>query len=47
MVIYLYCQQEAFLSPLETDEEIEVVIEQGKTLIIKLQAVGDLNKKDR
>lgn len=35
----------SFLSPLETDEEIEVVIEQGKTLIIKLQAVGDLNKK--
>ncbi|CAI4061868.1 hypothetical protein SKDZ_07G1950 [Saccharomyces kudriavzevii ZP591] len=35
----------SFLSPLETDEEIEVIIEQGKTLIIKLQAVGDLNKK--
>nr|CAI6399743.1 ASN_HP1_G0003880.mRNA.1.CDS.1 [Saccharomyces cerevisiae] len=34
-----------FLAPAEPDEEIEVTIEQGKTLIIKLQAVGDLNKK--
>ncbi|EJS43759.1 pyc1p [Saccharomyces arboricola H-6] len=35
----------SFLAPAEPDEEIEVTIEQGKTLIIKLQAVGDLNKK--
>ncbi|CDH10124.1 Pyruvate carboxylase 2 [Zygosaccharomyces bailii ISA1307] len=34
-----------FLSPPEIGEEIEVTIEQGKTLIIKHQAVGDLNKE--
>ena len=34
----------SFLSPLDVDEEIEVTIEQGKTLIVKLQAIGDLNK---
>lgn len=34
-----------FLSPPEIGEEIEVTIEKGKTLIIKHQAVGDLNKK--
>ncbi|CCH58779.1 hypothetical protein TBLA_0A09990 [Henningerozyma blattae CBS 6284] len=33
-----------FLAPPVTGEEIEVTIEQGKTLIIKCQAVGDLNK---
>ncbi|QLQ82112.1 hypothetical protein HG537_0G03670 [Torulaspora globosa] len=34
-----------FLSPPQIGEEIEVTIEQGKTLIIKHQAVGDLNKE--
>ncbi|GMM54646.1 pyruvate carboxylase 2 [Maudiozyma humilis] len=34
-----------FLAPAVIDEEIEVTIEQGKTLIIKLQAIGDLNKE--
>lgn len=34
-----------FLSPPEIGEEIEVTIEQGKTLIIKHQAIGDLNKE--
>lgn len=34
-----------FLSPPEIGEEIEVTIEQGKTLIIKHQAVGDLNRE--
>ncbi|CCK72934.1 pyruvate carboxylase 2 KNAG_0M00810 [Huiozyma naganishii CBS 8797] len=34
-----------FLAPAAIGEEIEVTIEQGKTLIIKLQAVGDLNKE--
>ncbi|CCD26740.1 pyruvate carboxylase 1 NDAI_0I01710 [Naumovozyma dairenensis CBS 421] len=34
-----------FLAPAEIGEEIEIVIEQGKTLIVKLQAIGDLNKK--
>lgn len=34
-----------FLCPPEIGEEIEVTIEQGKTLIIKHQAVGDLNKE--
>lgn len=33
-----------FLAPPVVGEEIEVTIEQGKTLIMKLQAVGDLNK---
>lgn len=34
-----------FLSPPEIGDEIEVTIEQGKTLIIKHQAIGDLNKE--
>ncbi|KAG0668716.1 pyruvate carboxylase [Maudiozyma exigua] len=34
-----------FLAPAVIDEEIEVTIEKGKTLIIKLQAIGDLNKE--
>lgn len=34
-----------FLSPPQIGEEIEVTIEQGKTLIIKHQAIGDLNKE--
>ncbi|SMN19121.1 similar to Saccharomyces cerevisiae YGL062W PYC1 Pyruvate carboxylase isoform, cytoplasmic enzyme that converts pyruvate to oxaloacetate [Maudiozyma saulgeensis] len=34
-----------FLAPAVIDEEIEVTIEQGKTLIMKLQAIGDLNKE--
>ncbi|EDO15251.1 hypothetical protein Kpol_461p4 [Vanderwaltozyma polyspora DSM 70294] len=33
-----------FLAPPVIGEEIEVTIEKGKTLIMKLQAVGDLNK---
>ncbi|AGO10155.1 AaceriAAR162Cp [[Ashbya] aceris (nom. inval.)] len=33
-----------FLSPPRIGEEIIVTIEQGKVLIIKLQAIGDLNK---
>lgn len=33
-----------FLSPPAVGEEIVVTIEQGKTLIIKPQAIGDLNK---
>ncbi|KAH3685052.1 hypothetical protein WICPIJ_003989 [Wickerhamomyces pijperi] len=33
----------AFLAPPKIGEEINVVIEQGKTLIIKCTAVGDLN----
>lgn len=35
----------SFLAPAIVGEEIEVTIEQGKTLIIKLQAVGDLDKE--
>ena len=31
-----------FLAPLEVDEEVTVEIERGKTLIIKLRAVGEL-----
>ncbi|CCD25497.1 pyruvate carboxylase 2 NDAI_0F01780 [Naumovozyma dairenensis CBS 421] len=34
----------SFLAPLVIDEEVEVTIEQGKNLIIKLQAIGDLHK---
>lgn len=34
-----------FLAPAVIDEEIEVTIEPGKILIIKLQAIGDLNKE--
>ena len=34
-----------FLKPLEVNEEIVVEIEQGKTLIIKLLAVGEISKK--
>ena len=34
-----------FLKPLEINEEIVVEIEQGKTLIIKLLAVGEISKK--
>ena len=34
-----------FLAPPSIGEDIEVHLEQGKTLIIKLQAVGDLNKE--
>ncbi|AAS50529.2 AAR162Cp [Eremothecium gossypii ATCC 10895] len=34
-----------FLSPPKIGEEIIVTIEQGKVLIIKLQAIGDLNKE--
>lgn len=34
-----------FLSPPSIGEEIIVTIEQGKTLIIKPQAIGDLNKE--
>ncbi|CCH46318.1 pyruvate carboxylase [Wickerhamomyces ciferrii] len=34
-----------FLAPPKIGEEITVVIEQGKTLIIKCNAVGDLNKE--
>ncbi|KAL2707763.1 Pyruvate carboxylase [Kluyveromyces marxianus] len=34
-----------FLSPPSIGEEIVVTIEQGKTLIIKPQAIGDLNKE--
>lgn len=33
-----------FLAPPVIGEEIDVVIEKGKTLIIKYQAIGDLNK---
>ena len=33
-----------FLAPPVIGEEIEVVIEQGKNLIMKFQAIGDLNK---
>jgi pyruvate carboxylase len=32
-----------FLAPLEVDEEVSVEIERGKTLIIKLRAVGELD----
>lgn len=32
-----------FLAPVEVDEEIAVEIERGKTLIIKLKAIGELN----
>ena len=32
-----------FLAPLEIDEEVSVEIERGKTLIIKLRAVGQLD----
>jgi pyruvate carboxylase len=32
-----------FLAPLEADEEVSVEIERGKTLIIKLRAVGQLD----
>lgn len=35
----------SFLSPLDIGEEIEITIEQGKTLIVKLQAIGDLDKE--
>ena len=35
----------SFLAPAEIGEEILVTIQQGKTLIIKLQAIGDLNKE--
>ena len=33
----------AFLAPLEVGEEISVEIERGKTLIVKLTAVGELS----
>lgn len=35
----------SFLSPLDIGEEIEITIEQGKTLIVRLQAIGDLDKE--
>lgn len=34
-----------FLKPLDVGEEISVEIEQGKTLVIKLLAVGEISKK--
>ncbi|KAG0226845.1 pyruvate carboxylase [Actinomortierella wolfii] len=36
-----------FLSKLETDEEVHVEIEKGKTLIIKLLAVGPINAQGK
>ena len=35
----------AFLAPLDINEEVEVTIEQGKTLIVTLKTVGELEKE--
>ena len=35
----------AFLAPLDINEEIEITVEKGKTLIVILKAIGDLNKE--